>query len=310
MEQLNYHHLFHFATVVREGSLVAAGRRLGVSHTTLSSQIHALEESLGETLMERRGRRLSPTDMGRVVSRYADEIFGLGRELVDTVRGRPTGKPARLRVGIVDVLPKLVVRSLLEPAFSADPPLHVVCYEDSHERVVGMLALHEADVAFADAPAPAGGAVRVYNHHLGDCDVTLYGAPRFEGLRSGFPRSLDGAPMLLPLDGSPLRRALNQWFDANEIRPRIVAEFEDSALLKVVGQDGAGVFASPSVVDREVRRQYGVRAIGRLPQVREQFYAISLERRLRDPALVAILGAARSSLFASSARRKRSADGG
>ena len=296
MEWLNFHHLLLFTTLVREGTLVGAGRTLKLSHSTLSSQVHAFEEALGTKLLDRQGRRLVPTDTGRVVFRYGEEIFGLGQELLDSVRGG-IGKTTRLNVGIVDVVPKLMVRRLLQPLLAMDPPIHVVCSEDSQERLLGRLAPHEIDVVIADAPAEAGGSVRAYNHLLGTCETSFFGAPKFEKLREQFPKSLDGAPMLLPLEGSTLRRALNVWFTTNAIRPRIVGEFEDSALLKAIAQDGHGVFAAPAAVEREIGKQYAVRPLGRVPEVREHFYAISSERRIKDPAIQAIFSAARAELF-------------
>ena len=304
MKWLNFHHLLLFTTLVREGSLVAAGRTLRLSHSTLSAQIRMLEENLGAKLVERKGRRLVPTETGRVVVRYGEEIFGLGRELLESVQGR-AASTSRLRVGVVDAVPKLMVKRLLEPLLSSDTPIHLVCTEDTHERALAQLALHEIDVVVSDAPAQAGSSVRAYNHLLGTCEASFFGAARFEHLQQGFPKSLDGAPMLVPLEGSPLRRALNVWFAAQEIRPRIVGEFEDSALLKVIAQDGAGVFASPAAVEREICKQYGVRLLGRAPQLREQFYAISIERRINDPAIKKMFSVARADLFASPTKRKR-----
>jgi LysR family transcriptional activator of nhaA len=304
MQWLNFHHLLLFTTLLREGSLVAAGRVLHLSHSTLSAQIRSFEESLGVKLVERQGRRLVPTDTGRVVFRYGEEIFGLGRELLDSVHGK-VATSSRLRIGVVDVVPKLLVRRLIQPLLSAAPPIRLVCLEDNHEQVLARLGLHEVDVVLSDAPAGSGGPVRAYNHLLGTSETSFFGTPDFLHLRDEFPRSLDGAPMLLPLEGSMLRRALNVWFAANTIRPRVVGEFEDSALLKVVAQDGAGVFAAPAAVEREIEKQFGVRVLGRAPQVIEQFYAISLERRIRDPAITAIFDAARGALFARPARRVR-----
>lgn len=303
MEWLNFHHLLLFTTLVREGSLVAAGKALKLSHSTLSSQVHAFEEALGTKLLERQGRRLVPTDTGRVVVRYGEEIFGLGRELLDSVRGG-TGKTSRLHVGIVDVVPKLMVRRLLQPLLAMDPPMHIVCSEESLDRLLGQLALHEIDVVIADEPAESGGTVRAYNHLLGTCETSFFGASKFDRLREDFPRSLDGAPMLLPLEGSPLRRALNVWFSANSIRPRIVGEFEDSALLKAIAQQGHGLFASPAAVEREITKQYDVKPLGRVPEVREHFYAISSERRIKDPAIQAIFSAARAEIFTPPKRRR------
>ncbi len=306
MDRLNYHHLLLFTTLVREGSLVAAGRTLRLSHATLSAQIRGLEEALDAKLVVRQGRRLVPTETGLVVHRYAEEIFGLGRELLDTLHGRAV-VTSRLRVGIVDVVPKLIVRRMLAPILAFDPPIRLVCFEDTHARVLAQLATHDIDVVISDAPAESGSSVKAYNHLLGTCEIAFFGASRFAALRAGFPRSLDNAPMLLPLEGSTLRRALNIWFAANEIRPRVVGEFEDSALLKVIAQDGTGVFAAPAVVELEVEKQYRVRVLGRVPQVREQFYAISNERRVKDPAIQAIFSAAREDLFVPPRRSKRTA---
>ena len=299
MEWLNYHHLRYFWMVAREGGLVPAGRVLRVSHPTLSAQIHALEDQLGEKLFNRVGRKLALSELGRVVFRYADEIFTLGGEMVDAVKDRSTGKPLRLQVGVADVVPKLVVRRLLEPALSLAEPVRFVCYEGPFERLLADLAVHTLDIVISDAPVPPGSNVRAFNHLLGETDIGFFAAPPLARThRRGFPRSLDGAPMLLPLETLTLRRSLNQWFARNRITPRVVAEFEDSALLKEFGADGRGIFAAPSAVAKEVMRQYGVRLLGTTEQVRERFYAISVERRLKHPAVVAISDAARDELFA------------
>lgn len=298
MAWLNYHHLLYFWTVAREGTLVAAGKALRLSHPTLSAQVHALEDELGEKLFVRVGRRLVLTEMGRVVYRYAEEIFSLGRELVDTVGGRASGKPLRLDVGIVDAVPKLVVKRLLQPALSLPEPVRLVCHEDDYEKLLADLALHTLDIVISDAPVPPGSNVRAFNHVLGETGISFFGTrPLARAHRRGFPRSLDGAPLLLPLENLTLRRSLDQWFDRNDLKPRVVAEFEDSALLKVFGADGVGIFPAPTVMERDVRRQYGVQVIGRTTDVRERFYAISVERKLKNPAVVAISEAARHELF-------------
>jgi LysR family transcriptional activator of nhaA len=299
MEWLNYHHLLYFWVVAREGGLLPAGRVLRLSHPTLSAQIHALEDALGEKLFAKVGRKLALTEVGRVAFRYADEIFTLGREMLDTVKGRSTGQPLRLDVGVVDVVPKLVVRRLLQPALSLSEPVRIVCYEASYEKLLAELALHSLDIVIAESPVPSGSSVRAFNHLLGETGVSFFGAKSLATtFKRGFPKSLGGAPMLLPLDNSVLGRALHQWFDRHGIKPRVVAQFEDSALLKVFGADGVGIFTAPTVVEKEVCRQYGVSVLGRAPEVRERFYAVSIERRLKNPAVVAISEAARHELFA------------
>ncbi len=298
MEWLNYHHLLYFWVVAREGGLVPAGKVLRLSHPTLSAQVHALEDHLGEKLFTKVGRKLALTEMGRVVYRYANEIFSLGREMVDTVKGRATGSPLRLDVGVVDVVPKLVVRRLLQPALSLSEHVRLVCHEDSYEKLLGDLAMHALDIVISDAPVPAGSTIRAFNHLLGETGVSFFGTKSLvESYKRGFPKSLDGAPMLLPVEGLTVRRSLDQWLDKNDIKPRIVAEFEDSALMKVFGSDGLGIFAAPAAVEAEVIAQYGVHLLGRSDEVRERFYAISVERRLKNAAVVAISNAARHEIF-------------
>lgn len=299
MEWLNYHHLLYFWVVVREGGLVPAGRVLRLSHPTLSAQVHALEGRLGHKLFTRVGRKLVPTDVGRMVYRYAEEIFSLGNELLEAVRGRPSGQPLRLDVGVLDAVPKLVVRRLLDPALRLAEPVRIVVHEGSYERLLSELALHNLDIVLADAPVPSGSSVRVFSHPLGECGVGIFGkAELARRYRRKFPGSLQGAPLLLPLEGSPLRRALEQWFESNRLRPRVVGEFEDDALLKVFGGDGLGLFPAPLAIQREVRSRHGVALLGELAGIRQRFYAVSVRRRLEHPAVVALTEAARTDVFA------------
>lgn len=300
MEWLNYHHLHYFWVVAREGSLGAAGKVLRLSHPTLSAQIHTLEDRLGEKLFTKVGRRLVLTETGQVVFRYADEIFALGREMLDTVGGRPAGQALRLNVGVADAVPKLVVRRLLQPALGLPEPVRLVCYEDSFGKLLADLALHSLDIVISDAPVPPGSTIRVFHHLLGETGISFFGtADLLRACKSGFPGCLDGAPMLLPLASLTLRRALDPWFERNGIRPHVVAEFEDGALLSVFGADGVGIFPAPSIIEDEVIRQYGVQLLGRTDEVKERFYAISAERRLKNPAAVAISDAARHEMFGS-----------
>lgn len=298
MEWLNYHHLLYFWLVAREGSLTRASAELRLAQSTVSGQIRSLEQSLGEKLFARSGRRLVLTEMGRVVFRYADEIFSLGRELRDAVKGRPVGRPLNLVVGVADVVPKLVARRLLEPALKLSEPIRLVCREDKPERLLAQLAVHDLDVVLSDGPVAPSISVRAFSHLLGDCGVVFFAKPELAAAhKRSFPRSLDGAPMLLPTENTALRRSLDQWFATRGLRPKIVGEFEDSALLKVFGQTGLGIFPAPSVIADEVQRQYQVRAVGTLDEVRERYYAISVERKLKHPAVVAICEEARQKLF-------------
>jgi LysR family transcriptional regulator, transcriptional activator of nhaA len=300
MEWLNYHHLLYFWLAAREGGLVPAGRILRLSQPTLSEQIRKLEQSLGEQLFERRGRRLVLTEVGRVAYRYADEIFGIGSEMLDAVRGRATGRAIRLTVGVVDAVPKLLVRHVLEPAVRLATPVTLVCREDRIERLVVDLANHAVDVVIADAPVPPGSPARAYNHLLGESGVTLLGARALAvPLRRRFPASLDQAPVLLPLADNGLRRAVDGWFAGLGIRPRVVAEAEDSALLAAFAADGMGLVFAPTVVAHVVGKRYGLVRVAEVEGIRERYYAISGERRLVHPAVLAIREAARTELFPS-----------
>ena len=299
MEWLNYHHLLYFWVTAREGSVSRACVELGLAQPTVSGQIRALEKSLGERLFRKAGRNLEMTETGRLVYSYADEIFGLGRELQSALKGRPRDRPMRFVVGVADVLPKLVVHRLLEAAYRLPGPVRLVCHEDKPERLLAALSLHDLDLVLSDQPVPPAVKVRAYNHLLGECGVSFFAAPALAGrLRPDFPRSLSGAPFLMPGENTVLRRSLEAWLGANGLYPVIRGEFADMALLKVFGQAGEGAFAAPSAVETEVRRQYDVALVGRTEEARERFYAISVDRRVKHPAVVAIRDAARSELFA------------
>jgi len=303
VSSLNYHHLLYFRVVAREGGLVAAAQALRLSHPTLSAQIHTLEDRLGEKLFTKVGRKLVLTETGRLALRYADEIFALGRDLVESVQGRSPDQPLRLDVGIVDVLPKLVVQRLLRPALELAQPVRLHCHEDNFARLLGELAQHNLDIVLADSPVPSGSAVRAHHHLLGESTVGFFATPALaRAYRAGFPRSLDGAPMLLPSESLNLRRSLNLWFDKHGIRPRILAELDDSALLKEFGADGIGIFPAPEVVANAIQAQYRVAHLGQAEGVVERLYAISAERRLKHPAVVAVSQAAVYELFAAERR--------
>lgn len=299
MNWLNYHHLLYFWTVAREGGVAKAADRLHLTHPTISSQIRELERALGEKLFVRVGRGLELSEMGRVVYRYADEIFSLGKELLDTVNGRPTGRPARLVVGVDDVLPKLLVRRLIEPALQGPEPLHIVVHEAPARDLFGQLSQHALDVVFSDSPLPAGSRVKAYGHLLGECGVTWFAVESIQKrARRTFPRSLGVEPLVLPTEDTALRRSLDPWFERHGLSPRVVAEISDSALMKAFGQSGLGIFPVPSAVERDVLKQFDVRIVGRSPEVRERFWAVSVERRIKHPAVVAITESAREHLFA------------
>ncbi len=301
---LNYHHLLYFWAVAREGGIVPAAESLRLAPQTVSSQVKALEEAFGERLFEKHGRRLVPTEMGRVVLGFADDIFSLGRELVDTVQGRGAwqGRTQKLQVGITQMLPKLICWRLLEPVSRSNhtgEPFTLVCREDSPTRLVADLAAHQLDVVLTDAPVPPDSSLKVFNHLLGESAVAVFGvAALATRYRKGFPRSLDGAPMLLPTVGTTLRRSLDVAFDALEVRPSVVGEFEDHALMKAFGREGVGLFVGPTAIAKEIQTQYECKSIGVLDGVRERFYAVTLQRKLQHPAVIILSENARRDLFA------------
>ncbi len=294
MEWLNYHHLYYFWWVAREGGIAAAAKRLRLAQPTLSQQVRALEGAFGEPLFERAGRGLKLTEGGRTVFRFADEIFALGRELQDTMRGRPTGRPARLAVGVADVVPKAVAYRLLAPALALPEPVRVVCHEGAPERLLAELALHGLDLVICDAPLAPAAKLRAFSHPLGESPVVVFGSrPLARRFGPGFPASLAGAPFLLPMAASALRRALDQWFAERDIAPEVAGEFEDAALLQAFGQAGVGLFAGPAALGAELGERYDLAVVGELRPLAERYYAISGERRIKHPAVVAIAEAAR-----------------
>lgn len=304
MEWLNYHHLLYFWTVAKEGSIARACEKLRLAQPTISGQLRLLEETLGEKLFVKRGRGLAMTEVGQVVYQYADEIFGLGRELQDVLKGRPRGRPIRLFAGVSDLIPKLVAYRVLRPALDMAEPVQIVCDEGPPERLLAELAAHRMDVVLSDAPIPPTIPVKAYNHLLGTSTATIFGTPKLAArFRKNFPASLDGAPFLLPMHESTLRRPLEQWFDLEKIRPAIVGEFKDRALMTTFGQAGAGLFLAPTAIEKEVCDQYRVVSIGRVDSVVERFYAISAERKLKHPAVVKISEAAREQLFGAQPNR-------
>lgn len=300
MDDLNYHHLRYFHAVATEGSVAAAAERLYVSQPTVSGQLKALETQLGEKLFQRRGRGLELTELGRVVLGYADEIFATGRELMDAVRGIGTGsgRPMRLRAAAGMMVPKLIVLQLLRPALSMENPIELVCHEGALPELLSKLAVHQLDVVFSDGPMGSEFNVRAFNHLLGRSSMTLFAPPNLSrSLRRNFPQSLEGAPLLLPLTGTAVRRQLEMWLDYNHVRVRPVGEFADSALIKVLGQNGLGAFVAPTVIAENVESQFGCKAVAEIPEIHEEYYAITVERRIRHPGVVAICETAKDDLF-------------
>jgi len=298
MDWLNYHHLLYFWTVAREGTIARASKKLLLAQSTISGQLRSLERSLNTKLFERVGRNLVLTDSGKVVYRYADEIFSLGRDLCATLQGQQVGSISRLEVGVADVLPRWIVYQLLEPALHLSEDIQLVCHDDKTERLLSRLALNELDVVLSDVPAGPLIKVRAHNHLLGECGISFLGAPKLAKLyRRGFPKSMDQAPFLLPAEGTALRRSLDEWFEVEQIRPIVRGEIGDCDLFEVFAHAGAGIFAAPTIIERRIRRQFTLHVLGRVQSIRERYFAISTERKLKNPAVIAISEAARSKLF-------------
>jgi LysR family transcriptional activator of nhaA len=286
---LNYHHLRYFWVVAREGSVTRAARRLGVAVQTISAQIAHLEQSLGKALLAPQGRRLVPTEAGRLALAYADQIFQLGERMDAALRETDATNTLRLAVGISDALPKLIAYRLMEAVFHLPQQVRLVCREGEFDTLLAELALHRLDVVLTDRQAPHAGNLKVFSHPLGDYEITLFGASRLATrYRTGFPGNLNGAPMLLPTRGNALRGQIERWLETIDVTPLVIGEFEDSALLTTFGRAGIGLFPAPSVLGPDIAAQLGAEPVGVLDEVREQYYAISNERRIRHPAVEAI----------------------
>lgn len=294
MEWLNYHHLLYFWSVAKHGTVAKACEELHLAQPTISAQLRVFEDQLGEKLFLRKGRHLVMTEMGRIVFKHAEEIFSIGQDLMNTVKGRGSGRAVRLAVGIVDVVPKLLATRLLESTFRQFPNVRLVCWEDKLDQLLADLAIHGLDLVIADTPAPPTIKVQAYNHFMGESGITFFGTSKLATrYRRTFPQSLQGAPLLLPTSNTMLRRLFDDWLTHRHLVPTIVGEFEDSATLKAFGQEGHGLFPGSSVMEKEICRQYQVRVVGRLDSAKQRFYAITVERRLKHPVVVALFDTAR-----------------
>ena len=294
MDRLNFNHLRCFWATAKGGSIAAACETLGLTQPTISKQIGDLEEELGEPLFNRTGRRLVTTELGRTVYAYADDIFAMGQEMVDAIRGQAGGRPVRLHIGVSDVVPKLLTRVALEPALTTDHPMHLVCREGKTDQLLADLAMSSLDVVLTDAPLKHGTRVKAFNHKLGESPVAIFGTHALhKKYAAPFPESLEGAPMLLPTSNTAMRDSIDLWLEHRGIRPAIVAEFEDSALLKSFAQAGHGLFFAPTVVENFIKEQIGAVRLEVAEGVIEPLYAVTVERRITHPGVTAIVDAAK-----------------
>lgn len=302
MEWLNYHHLFYFWTVARDGSIAKASQALRLAPPTVSEQIRSLEESLGVKLFAKEGRNLVLTEAGRVAYEYAEEIFSRGEEMKDVLSGRTPARTSRFIIGIADVVPKLIAYRLILPALKLPDPIRLVCREGHPDQLIAQLAIREVDLVISDAPLDPSLRIRAFTHLLGQSGLSFFAHPRLaKCLKTRFPKCLDGLPFLMPADNTDLRRSLEHWLDVQGVRPIVVGEFEDSALAAVFSEAAVGVFAAPTPTEAQVKRQYGLSVLGRTRDILASFYAISLDRRLKHPAVIAISEFAHGSVF----QRKR-----
>lgn len=298
MVTLNYKHLRYFWTVAKAGSIARAAQQLQRTPQSISGQIQDLESTLGTELFRRAGRGLELTDVGRHALLYADRIFTLGDELLDDLRERPARRALEFKVGVAEGMPKAMVYRMIEPALQLAEDVRLICREGRLPFLLADLAVHRFDMVIADRPMPGNLNVRGFSHLLGECGLTFFGSPQLlDTLPGTFPALLDQAPFLLPGEDAAIRPRLLRWFDEQDIRPRIVGEFDDSALMNSFGQTGTGLFVAPTATAAYLCKQYRVRAIGHAPAVKEQFYAITTEQRLEHPAVVALSRAAREDIF-------------
>jgi len=301
MDWLNYHHLRYFWTAAKEGGIGKASVTLNLTQPTVSKQIKVLEDQLGEPLFERKSSGLELTEAGQVAYNYAEEIFSLGQEFLESMKGVSSQRPKKLRVGASDILPKLISHRILAPVLTDDSNTHLICEEDTTERLLADLSIQRLDLVLADAPIAGSVKVKAFNHFLGECGETFFARPAVvRKLKGDFPANLHGVRMFAPTDDTLIRRSLERWFAARSIRPRVVAEFRDSALMKVFGRDGDGIFPGPSVIAPEICREYGVQEIGTTDAVKESFYAITIERKVKHPSVMKITENARNNLFGKS----------
>ena len=297
--KLNLKHLRYFWAVASQGSMAKAAEALFLTPQTISGQMRDLEEQVGAKLFSRQGRNLVLTDTGRLVFSYADEMFKLGLELQDLLAGNPLGSTLTIKVGVAMVVPKLLAHRVLAPVLEMPEKIRLVCDEAPLPDLLASLSVHKLDVVLADSPINPAFNVRAYNHVIGESGITFFAvSEQATTLATKFPDSLSGVPMLMPGSGSSLRRNLEVWFEQRDIQPIVVAEFEDRALMKAFGEQGSGIFASPTAVEQDVMNKYGVAVIGRTDEVTERFYIISAERRIKNPAVSVITEAARTKLFA------------
>ncbi len=298
MATLNFKHLRYYWMVAKTGSIAKAAEQLHLTAHAVSGQINEFEQTLGVELFRKVGRNIELTDAGRRILNYADTIFNTGDQLLDELREQITSRRRTLRIGIADAVPKVVAYRLIEPALKIDQAIRINCREGRLDLLLGELALHKLDVIIADRPMSPGSNVRAYNHLLGECGLTVFATSSLARQHKGqFPQKLDQAPFLIPGEDVAIQARLLRWFEEHQLRPTIVGEFDDGALMKAFGSAGAGFFVAPTAMQRDICLQHSVVAVGDIPTVIEQIYVITTERRLSDPAIIAMSQTAKNDIF-------------
>lgn len=299
MEWLNYHHLLYFWSVAKHGTVAKASEDLRLTQPTISAQIRALEDTLGEKLFLRSGKYLVLTEMGHVAFRYAEDIFSLGQDFMSTIKSRSVSRPVRLVVGIADAVPKQFASHLLKSTFKPSQSIRIVCLADKLNQLVADLSIHRLDLVIADSMVPPNINVHIYSHLMGESGVTLFATAKLAArFRGRFPKSLERAPFLLPTSHATLRQLLDEWFVLKNLHPIVVGEFDDSGTLQAFSREGYGIFPGVTVMEKEICRQYQVQIVGRPESVKRRFYALTVERRLKHPTVLAIVESARQKLLA------------
>lgn len=298
MRWLNYQHFFYFWRVAKLGSVTIASQELRLAQPTISAQLKSFEETLGEKLFLREGRNLKLTEVGKIAFKYADEVFNTCSEFMQVLDGKGPTKAQPLKIGISDVIPKVIAYRIVESSFDDPSSGKISIYEDKTERLLAELAISEVDLVIADSPVPPSVKVKAYNHFLGECKVSFVASPEIaKKYKKNFPRSLNSAPLLLPTHEAAIRRDIDKWIDNLGISPRLIGEFQDSALMKIAGREGKGIIPVPSVVLKEVKREFHLELVGETEIVKERFFLISVEKRLKNPLVKSIVENAQKLLF-------------
>ena len=286
---LNYKHLYYFREVATLGSIVRACESLNLTPQTISGQLQLLEDSLGVKLFRKQGRNLELTEAGHIARRYADEIFQLGNALEQALQHYPANKSRLFRVGVVDVVPKTIAYKLLEPAMSLSRQVHIVCTEGWVQDLLGKLALHRIELVISDSPMPSNLPIKGFSHRLGSSSISFFAHDSVrQALCGEFPACLSNAPLLIPNEGASVRHELLNWFHQHRLRPNIVGEFDDSALMRAFGMAGAGIFVAPTAQRDTLVQDPSMHCLGEASSVIESFFAISIERRITHPAVLEI----------------------